>query len=109
MAVRPSTTAGEIVEEIENLIRANRRRFDMNDAFPDLRYWTARNINTELFGFHKMYARRDPKIATEEHELKKREFSVRYRNRGHPILGSIVTEYQTWVRHNTPKSKRQST
>lgn len=111
---RPSVVTDEIVAEIDNAVRKDRRSTldELHLSFPDISRSLIHEIVSEKLDFRKVCARWVPRELTPEHKEQRvtaaREFLDRYRTDGDAFLKSIVTGDETWVSHYTPENKRQS-
>uniref|UniRef100_A0A8D8R8P0 Histone-lysine N-methyltransferase SETMAR n=1 Tax=Cacopsylla melanoneura TaxID=428564 RepID=A0A8D8R8P0_9HEMI len=111
---RPSIVTDELVEQIENALRDDRRLTldELSVIFPQISRTLLHEIITETLGYRKLSARWVPKQLTEQHKLNRvqtsKEFLERYELEGDNFLNSIVTGDETWVAHYTPETKRQS-
>ena len=113
-AGRPSTsTSEEKIEQAQQMILAN-RRITIDEVAQSLQisFGSAQEIIHEILGYNKVSARWVPRQLTEEHKRRRMEICQtllnRYNNEGEAFLSRIVTEDESWVRHYSPETKRQS-
>ena len=111
---RKSVTTGDIVEQIDQEVRSN-RRFTVSELcakFPSISRSSVYKILTEQLQYRKLCARWVPKMLSEDHKSRRMvvalTFLTRYEEEGDDLLKKIVTGDETWVSHVTPETKRQS-
>jgi histone-lysine N-methyltransferase SETMAR len=111
---RPSVVTDDLVEQVNNRIRANRRFTisTLSSEFPQISRTVLYEIVAVQLNFRKLCSRWVPKMLSDEHKEKRLAsaltFLTRYNEEGDESLSRIVTGDETWVSHVTPESKRQS-
>jgi len=111
---RPSIQTDEIVSEVDQKLRSDRRLTisALAEEFPTLGRTTVYKIVTESLGYHKLCARWVPKMLTDQHKQQRmasaRAFLDRYRQDGDDLFAHIVTGDETWVSYSNPERKTQS-
>ena len=104
----------DILQEIEEEIRANRRvRIrELHHINPEVFKTTIHEAVTEKLWYRKFCASWVPKILTDDHKTKRMGSALksltRYAQEGDAFLDTIVSGDETWGFHNTPESKQQS-
>ncbi|KAG5324314.1 MOS1T transposase, partial [Pseudoatta argentina] len=109
---RPSILTDDIVENIENALRDDRRLTvdELSAMFPQISRSLLRETITETLGYRKLSARWVPKQLTDQHKLNRveagQEFLRRYKLHGDEFLRSIVTGDETWVEKSFQPTRR---
>jgi len=94
---RPSLISGDLFQETEGEIRANRRVTitDLHHIIPEVSKTTIHEAVTEKLGYRKFSARWVPKMLTEDHKTKRMvsalTFLERYAKEGDDFVDCIVT------------------
>ncbi|KAG5317977.1 SETMR methyltransferase, partial [Pseudoatta argentina] len=111
---RPSILTDDIVENIENALRGDRRLTvdELSAMFPQISRSLLHETITETLGYRKLSARWVPKQLTDQHKLNRveagQEFLRRYKLHGDEFLRSIVTGDETWVEKTKRSLKAKS-
>ena len=111
---RPSLVNDDLVREVNEIVRDD-RRFTISDLslhFPQISRTLMYDIVSSILGYRKVYARRVPKMPTEEHKKQRvacaLKFLMLYNKERDSVLSHIVTGDETWVSRIIPESKQQS-
>ena len=111
---RPTIVTDELVAKIKEKIREN-CRFTITEfslEFPQISRSLLHEIVTEKLGYHKFCARWVPKLLSEDHKKQRMAASLTfleaYEKDGDSILDRVVTGDETWVKHVTCETKKQS-
>ncbi|KFM74683.1 hypothetical protein X975_23290, partial [Stegodyphus mimosarum] len=109
-----SVATDDIVQRVGQAVKEN-RRFTISELsmkFPEVSRSSLYSIVTEKLRCRKVCARWVPQMLTDDHKARQMaaalEFLDRYNTDGENFLKSIVTGDETWVRYDTPETKRQS-
>ncbi|KAG5319305.1 SETMR methyltransferase, partial [Pseudoatta argentina] len=102
---RPSILTDDIVENIENALRDDRRLTvdELSAMFPQISRSLLHETITETLGYRKLSARWVPKQLTDQHKLNRveagQEFLRLYKLHGDEFLRSIVTGDESSIGH----------
>jgi histone-lysine N-methyltransferase SETMAR len=111
---RPSVVTAEIIQKIDENIRADRRLTieELHQQCPEVSRTVLHETVTERLRYRKLCARWVPKMLTDDQKKNRvaaaQAFLARYEDQGDDFLDCIVTGDETWVSHHTPENKRQS-
>lgn len=111
---RKTVATEEIVQRVDQVVKEN-RRFTIDELsvkFPEVSRSSLYSIVTEHLRYRKLCARWVPKQLTDNHKTRRMasalSFLERYHNERKDFLKSIVTGDETWIKYDTPETKRQS-
>jgi histone-lysine N-methyltransferase SETMAR len=111
---RPSLISDDLLQVIEEEIRANRRVTirELHHIIPEVSKTTIHEAVTDKLGYRKLCARWVPKMLTDDHKTKRMgsalKFLTRYAQEGEEFLDSSVIGDETWVFfYHTPESKQR--
>ena len=103
---RLTIVTDELVAKINEKIHGN-HPFTITEfslQFPQISRSLLHETVTEKLGYHKFCARCVPKLLTEDHKKQR----MAYEKDGDSLLDRVVTGDETWVKHVTCETKKQS-